>query len=775
MIIAVVAVSCLLLSVTQAVVRGSGPLSYGAAAVGAISIPLLTSGPIADNLDVNGVVLAVAIALLIVHFCLHLAQRVLAHDPRYKLTHAFVVVVTSAFGTRFTQANLTRADFTEAQLPYSDLRAACLDYGRWDGALGLALVRWGSQPLSHPVVRDLLVWRRFRGSRDLGGANLTGTDLSDLDLRQANLRGASLLRANVRGSDLSEANLTLVQGLGADFTGATLTGACIEGWAIDGNTRLSDVDCRFIYRRQQGTDNRDRIPSSGEFEPGDFTKLFEVVLNTVELIFRNGVDRDAIAKTLEQVRTSFDHRIKLQGIEDKGDGFFRVSLGIPDSVNKSDLHRQFKQLYQTHLQRLESLYQDQLRSAQQQIEHYQQTTTELTQLLQQVTSHSPPAAIDAAKSDRCVTLTFWDGSLEQGYPISADLRTSSLAEPLKFHASLPPAPDLAGLYQRWQTLYRQTFSNCSRIQFETEAPITNLSHQELHLLAEQLGQALQTWLQSPSFRLIADKLREKFSPEHEIRVVIQTEDIWLRRLPWHLWQFLHDYPKAEVALSGMVLERVMGDRPLRLQPRILAILGHSTGIDVSVDQQLLASLGDANVEVIFLEEPSRQQFHDSLWDAQGWDIVYFSGHSYSQQDGHSGMIQLSPYDQISIKDLKFALAEAVNRGLQLAVLNSCDGLGLAQDLCALKIPQIVVMKEPVPDLVAQSFLDYFLRALTREQSLYTAMRAARQQLSGLEDRYPYASWLPTLFQNTVEVSLLRLFTAEGARAETAHEFGGRLS
>ena len=43
-----------------------------------------------------------------------------------------------------------------------------------------------------------------------------------------------------------------------------------------------------------------------------------------------------------------------------------------------------------------------------------------------------------------------------------------------------------------------------------------------------------------------------------------------------------------------------------------------------------------------------------------------------------------------------ALKKAIGCGLQLAVFNSCDGLGLARELEALHIPQMIVMQEPVP-------------------------------------------------------------------------------
>jgi hypothetical protein len=35
--------------------------------------------------------------------------------------------------------------------------------------------------------------------------------------------------------------------------------------------------------------------------------------------------------------------------------------------------------------------------------------------------------------------------------------------------------------------------------------------------------------------------------------------------------------------------------------------------------------------------------------------------------------------------------------------------------------------------------------------VYQAVRSAREQLQGLEDRYPCASWLPVICQNPAEI------------------------
>ena len=80
-------------------------------------------------------------------------------------------------------------------------------------------------------------------------------------------------------------------------------------------------------------------------------------------------------------------------------------------------------------------------------------------------------------------------------------------------------------------------------------------------------------------------------------------------------------------------------------------------------------------------------------------------------------------------------------------------MGIAQDLAELHIPQIIVMRQPVPDEVAQVFLKSFLEAFANGKSLYNSVREARQKLEGLEDRYPCASWLPAICQNPAEVPL----------------------
>ena len=157
-----------------------------------------------------------------------------------------------------------------------------------------------------------------------------------------------------------------------------------------------------------------------------------------------------------------------------------------------------------------------------------------------------------------------------------------------------------------------------------------------------------------------------------------------------------------------------------------------------------------NAEVTLLVEPRRQQLNDQLWQQQ-WDILFFAGHSSTQED--IGRIYINETESLRMEQLRYALRTAVSNGLRLAIFNSCDGLGLARSLFDLHIPQVIVMREPIPDEVAQKFLRYFLEDFSSGTSCYLSVRRARERLQGIEDRFPCATWLPIICQNPAETPL----------------------
>nr|WP_228025291.1 CHASE2 domain-containing protein [cf. Phormidesmis sp. LEGE 11477] len=270
------------------------------------------------------------------------------------------------------------------------------------------------------------------------------------------------------------------------------------------------------------------------------------------------------------------------------------------------------------------------------------------------------------------------------------------------------------------------------------------------------------WLSSESFRHLDLRLRESLSVSEPIRVLIRTQDPLLRRLPWHLWDFAERYAKTEISLSAPVAERIeVEPAATRDQSvRILAVLGDSKDIDVQADRQFLSSLPQG--EVAFLVEPSREEINRHLWE-QPWDILFFAGHSSTE--GDRGLIYINPEESLSLEELRYGLKKAISQGLRLAIFNSCDGLGLAQSLECLNLPQMIVMREPVPDRVAQLFLKSFLKSFSSGQSLYLSVREAREQLQSVEDRFPCATWLPIICQNSTKIPPAWQTLVSGKEAE----------
>ncbi|MEW6496711.1 MAG: CHASE2 domain-containing protein [Cyanobacteriota bacterium] len=352
---------------------------------------------------------------------------------------------------------------------------------------------------------------------------------------------------------------------------------------------------------------------------------------------------------------------------------------------------------------------------------------------------------------KLVVLRLDGETLEQGcrvtLQIEEDGENAAAHTVVEMTGYLPPAPELATyLEHHWQQKYR-----CLGAPYRLEpigitygGSVNQQRISECQESAEELRSRFTAWLDSELFRTIDKHLREELNRDETIRFLIRTDNSHLQKLPWHLWDLIERYPNAEVALSPTESRRIhQPPKPaLKTQVKILAILGHSEGIDTDADRKLLENLPHA--AVTFLVEPKHHQINDQLWE-QDWDIIFFAGHSETQ--GETGRIYINPTDSLTINELWYALKKAVERGLKLAIFNSCDGLGLARQLNDLHIPQMIVMRELIPDQIAQEFLKYFLSALASGKSLYLATRAARERLHWLEREYPCASWLPVIYQN----------------------------
>ncbi|HAC64313.1 MAG TPA: hypothetical protein DCF68_12425 [Cyanothece sp. UBA12306] len=339
-----------------------------------------------------------------------------------------------------------------------------------------------------------------------------------------------------------------------------------------------------------------------------------------------------------------------------------------------------------------------------------------------------------------------DGTLEIGLQVHLAIAPEAKTREVEVSGSLPPAPELQETYNVWQYYYRNLDAS-SRISAKkiTYDGSIQKNKTELFRLVSQLKKQLNNWLNSPQFQPIWRKIIEKVSPEETIRILIRTTDKQLRKLPWHLWELLEKYPYAEIALAANDYEKINSNYTTTEAKNIsiLAILGDSKGINIEEDKQILTNTL-TNAELTFLCEPNREEINKKLWNYK-WDILFFAGHS--QTEVETGRIYINPEDSLSLEELSYALKKAVNQGLKFAIFNSCDGLGLANFFEKLNLPQIIVMREPVPDLIAQQFLKYFLTDFSQGKHFYLAVREARERLQGLEGNYPGASWQPIIIQN----------------------------
>ncbi len=187
-----------------------------------------------------------------------------------------------------------------------------------------------------------------------------------------------------------------------------------------------------------------------------------------------------------------------------------------------------------------------------------------------------------------VTARIWQSDTEVSNPDSIQVIS-------QVTGSLPPAPEIIELYTHWQLLYSILYKQLNpRIKVNNLGDMKSVSGVEFSDLCQGLKSRLNKWLDSEAFRKIDQQLNIHLSASEEIRFVIETNDNQVRKLPWHLWSFFDDYPKAEVALSALEYQsaRKVLTKISSSQVKILAILGNREGIAIEKDRAFLEQLSD---------------------------------------------------------------------------------------------------------------------------------------------------------------------------------------
>lgn len=343
---------------------------------------------------------------------------------------------------------------------------------------------------------------------------------------------------------------------------------------------------------------------------------------------------------------------------------------------------------------------------------------------------------------KLVVLRFESGNFQEGFKVTLRLGEDSLffSPETEIESKFTPNLNIIQLYQEWQLYYQQLLEQWSRptsrggirtLVEPGKSASADEALKQCRQAADTLRNNFKAWLTSENreFQKLREKILEELPDKQEaIRVLIQTSDCWLKQLPWNDWDIFTLRSNAEIALSPTEYSLIKPSVSVtpREQVRILAT------IDSNSVRKEIRRLPET--DPIFLQQRQPEELYQQLQDELGWDIIFFG--------------RYNSLESITIGELRQALQEAIARGLKIAIFN--QGLELADQLADLNIPQIIVMREPLPDEVVEKFLQYFLKAFAKGKSLYPAVREARENLEFFEREWPGVMGLPIICQHPVE-------------------------
>lgn len=239
-------------------------------------------------------------------------------------------------GVNFSEVNLIGANLSRATLSGADLSGATLSGAN----------------LSYATLWEANLNGAYLNSANLFKANLSdsylkGTNFCNANLAKADLNGANLSGADFSGADLNGAQLGRSQALNTNFKKAILTGACLEGWNINTRTNLENVTCEYVYLQ---VCQQSRNPNKGNFNAGEFIKLFQKVNNTVDLTFANGINWEACAYLLKKMELEHpEWQLEIDSIEKQEDGvLIRINTAAIEEQKKihAILMQNYEQIHQ---------------------------------------------------------------------------------------------------------------------------------------------------------------------------------------------------------------------------------------------------------------------------------------------------------------------------------------------------------------------------------------------------------------------------------------------
>ena len=239
----------------------------------------------------------------------------------------------------------------------------------------------------------------------------------------------------------------------------------------------------------------------------------------------------------------------------------------------------------------------------------------------------------------------------------------------------------------------------------------------------------------------------------ELFITCESPD--LDRLPWEIWNQSREFKSSHplcIARQPATIRSQTGKVAKRSRLRVLVILGDETGLDFQVEKAALKDLS-RYAEVSFVgwqgtaDQTLRSRIRSAITDEVGWDLLFFAGHS-NETALTGGELGIAPGESLALLEIVGDLKTAIDRGLQFAIFNSCRGLSIAQTLIDAGLSQVVIMREPIHNSVAQKFLIALLQQLISGCNIDAAMRSASNVLMNDSNlSYPSTHWIPSLFRH----------------------------
>ncbi|MEA5504700.1 CHASE2 domain-containing protein [Halotia wernerae UHCC 0503] len=315
-------------------------------------------------------------------------------------------------------------------------------------------------------------------------------------------------------------------------------------------------------------------------------------------------------------------------------------------------------------------------------------------------------------------------------------------------------PDILNLkYQEWQRIYLCFYNSELRGRVEEIGSFAAANidwHARLVEAEAQLLYEFHHWLRSAELY----EIRATVDKAIKADIFLSCNSLDLSRLPWEVWEIgTNNSSKLRIVRTPLNRRNAIAKNTRRRQARILAILGDNSGLNFAEEKKAISSLKSlADVTFIGWQPYTsiselKANIITAIASQPGWDILFFAGHS-NETNLTGGELGIAPNTALLLSEIESSLTIAKNRGLQVAIFNSCKGLSIANKLIDLGISQVAVMREPIHNRVAEEFFLRFVQALAAYKDVHESLLTAAQYLK-LERNltYPSAYLIPSLFRH----------------------------